>query len=129
MMNLNTTLLPCSDEHDLKRAYALLSSKHDVDPCYMVEKILYSYDEMSGLMSNKEFIEKPTLDSGEKMFQVLFEFQGGTFMKITQTRAYDVQSLIGNAGGYIGVFLGVALIQLPAFLLSVLIIAKKLIRF
>ena len=95
----------------------------------MAEKIPYSYDEMSGLMSNKEFIEKPKLDSGEKMFQVLFEFQGGTFMKITQTRAYDVQSLIGNAGGYIGVFLGVALIQLPAFLLSVLIIVKKLIRF
>ena len=129
MMSLNTTLLPCSDEHDLKRAYNLLSRKHDVDPCYMVEKILYSYDEMSGLMSNKEFIEEPTRKSGEKMFQVLFEFQGGTFMKITQTRAYDVQSLIGNAGGYIGVFLGVALIQLPAFLLSVLIIAKKLIRF
>ena len=47
------------------------------------------------------------------VIQVQMTFQGATYMEITQIRAYDGQSLIGNAGGYVGLFLGVALIQLP----------------
>ena len=50
--------------------------------------------------------------------QCAFSRAGTTYMEITQTRAYDGQSLIGNAGGYVGLFLGVALIQLPLALES-----------
>ena len=29
-----------------------------------------------------------------------------SYKEIKQVRAYDIQSLIGNAGGYLGLFLG-----------------------
>ena len=52
------------------------------------------------------------------IIQVMITFQGERYMEINQNRAYDGQSLIGNAGGYVGLFLGVALIQLPLALKS-----------
>ena len=38
------------------------------------------------------------------------------FRVTKQVRAYDVDSLVGNVGGYIGMFLGYALLNLPEFL-------------
>ena len=37
------------------------------------------------------------------------------FELVEQTRALSELGLFGNAGGYIGVFLGCALIQIPDF--------------
>ena len=39
-----------------------------------------------------------------------------TFKEIKQIRAYNVQSLIGNAGGYVGLFVGYTVAELPALL-------------
>ena len=36
--------------------------------------------------------------------------------EMNQIRAYNDQSLIGNAGGYIGLFLGCTLKEMPFFL-------------
>ena len=36
-----------------------------------------------------------------------------SFREITQIRAYDLDSLYGNIGGYMGLFLGYALLNLP----------------
>lgn len=44
---------------------------------------------------------------------------------IQQIKSVDIQSLIGNIGGYIGLFLGYALIQLPEALLSIYMQLKK----
>lgn len=37
-------------------------------------------------------------------------------MHVVQSRALDGLSLFGNMGGYIGIFVGVALMQFPDFL-------------
>ena len=37
-------------------------------------------------------------------------------MEVQQTRAMDGLALLGNVGGYVGEFLGIALIQLPDFI-------------
>ena len=71
-----------------------------------IEKILYSYD---------KYYESFTRDNATD-YEILLNFQGKTYMEIEQAKAYDFQSLIGNGGGYVGVFLGVALLQLPTFL-------------
>ena len=42
-----------------------------------------------------------------------------TFKLIELVRAYDIQSLIGNAGGYIGIFLGYALYQMPSAIIHI----------
>ena len=59
------------------------------------------------------------------IIHVMMTFQGARYMEIMQIRAYDGQSLIGNAGGYVGLFLGVALIQLPAAFKSLLQLLQK----
>ena len=80
-------------------------------PCRQVEKLLYSYGDYPRSLTN---------DAGNgTVFEVRLNFQGETYMEIEQSRAYDFQTLVGNAGGYVGVFLGVALIQLPIFFLNV----------
>ena len=41
------------------------------------------------------------------------------FHETKQIRAYDIGSLIANIGGYIGMFLGYALLNLPRFFITV----------
>ena len=85
--------------------------KNYYEPCQQVEKVLYSYDEYESPVSNTSIRE-------DKLFQLILNFQGDTYMEIEQIPAYDIQSLFGNAGGYIGVFLGVSFLQLPFFLVN-----------
>ena len=37
-------------------------------------------------------------------------------MEVEQTRAMDGYALLGNIGGYVGEFTGIALLQLPDFI-------------
>ena len=92
-------------------------------PCRTVEKVFYSYGETAGL-DNFEMVMETRGQDGKRydpkeMIEIMLTFQGDTYMEITQTRAIDGQSLIGNAGGYVGLFLGVALLQLPSAILCV----------
>ena len=96
---------------------------------------MYLYQEPDGLDFYQNTIRKATTGKckGTKYdhtdaFQVIMSFQGPTYMEITQSRAYDAQSLVGNAGGYVGLFLGVALIQTPAALCVAARFLQKLIR-
>ena len=43
-------------------------------------------------------------------------FQARTFKEIKQVRAYNTQTLVGNAGGYIGLFLGYTIREIPSFI-------------
>ena len=72
-------------------------------PCQQLEKMIYIYDEFNWLVDN--WIVDGT-NKTEKVFEILLEFFDGTYMAIQQAKAYDGQSLVGNAGGYIGLFLG-----------------------
>ena len=58
----------------------------------------------------------------------MLNFQGDTYMEVVQSRAYDGQSLIGNAGGYVGLFLGVALVQLPSAIVGAVKIVRDIIH-
>ena len=80
-------------------------------PCQQIEKIIYFFDEFSWLVDN--WITKTGNDTNgsnnqtdDRMFEVLLNFLDGTYMEIQHAKAYDGWSLVGNAGGYIGLFLG-----------------------
>ena len=45
-------------------------------------------------------------------FEIRLEIQTDTFKEIKQKRAYSPQSLIGNLGGYLGIFIGFTLLDL-----------------
>ena len=49
------------------------------------------------------------------------------FRETIQTRAYTLEGLVGNTGGYIGLFLGYALSQLPTSVASLLTYFKTLL--
>ena len=40
-------------------------------------------------------------------------------MEVEQTRALTFLGMFGNAGGYVGIFLGCALMQLPEFIQTI----------
>ena len=44
---------------------------------------------------------------------VVFYFKNDRYKEIRDTRAFDIDGLLGNVGGYIGLFLGFAIWQLP----------------
>ena len=110
--SLNTTFPNCMN--DGKEVNVSLPNIEYYDkPCRQVEKILYFYDEYA------EPVSKSSVTRNETSYEILLNFQGTTYMEIEQSRAYDFNNLIGNGGGYVGVFLGVAIIQLPTFLFKI----------
>ena len=62
------------------------------------------------------FTIKTFLDTPNGIWLIKMNFLSGHFKEIKQVRAYNVQSLIGNSGGYIGLFLGYTLKEMPSFL-------------
>ena len=56
------------------------------------------------------------LDFSDDFFVLNVNFQARKFKEIKQVRAYTTQTLIGNTGGYIGLFLGYTIKEIPTFL-------------
>ena len=52
----------------------------------------------------------------DDFFVLNINFQARTFKEIEQMRAYNTQTLVGNAGGYIGLFLGYTIREIPSFI-------------
>ena len=86
-----------------------------------MEKVLYSFNEYHNNINGKQFGADDTDDA----FEINVMFQGTTFTQIEQARAYDFQNLVGNAGGYVGLFLGAAISQLPGYVSSLSAYFKK----
>ena len=82
-------------------------------PCRKIEKVLFSFNEYYNNIDKEDL----GVDENTEVLEFSFLFQGSTFTEIEQTRSYSLQSLVGNAGGYVGLFLGAAVSQLPTALL------------
>ena len=97
----------CTSEQEVgeifKEAINIKTSPFHPPPCQQLEKMIYIYDEFSWLVD--DWILDGT-NGTQKSFEILLEFFDGTYMAIQQAKAYDGQNLVGNAGGYIGLFLG-----------------------
>ena len=103
----DTALKNCTTKEELKgifnAAVNIKTSSDHPPPCQQIEKIIYFFDEFSWLVDN--WILDATNET-ERMFEILLNFLDGTYMEIQHAKAYDGWSLVGNAGGYIGLFLG-----------------------
>ena len=76
-------------------------------PCEGIEKIYYSFEE--------DKLEGTIWDEPGKFWIGPFIYDP-KFKEIIQKRAIDIHSLVGYIGGYIGLFLGYSIIQIPDFL-------------
>ena len=50
------------------------------------------------------------------------------YLKIKQIRAYTFDSLVGNIGGYMGLFLGYAILNFPQLLMNMFASIKDMVR-
>ena len=78
-------------------------------PCQRVSHIYGEHEEHNSL--SDDFMSAAQNISGAYEIQMRFEEE--SYMLMEQTRSYDIQSLVGNAGGYLGLFLGYAVLQIP----------------
>ncbi len=69
---------------------------------------MYFYSEILEIGNEFEHINNTDI-----VYEVLVEFEGGTYMEVEHVRDLTFPSLIGSAGGYLGLFLGWALAHLP----------------
>ena len=81
-------------------------------PCTEIQKLEMDYEETDEKMHKDKT-------------RIAVYFRDTTYKEIRQTRAYTAITLFGNIGGFIGVFLGYAIIQIPGFLESILSYIKN----
>ena len=95
-------------------------------PCKKLQKLQMEFDEEDTDVSTESMmydgIER-SLKTLNSWFRVTLRFPERTYKNIKQTKAYTIQSLIGNAGGYLGLFVGYTISELPFLVLA---ICKKL---
>ena len=80
-------------------------------PCQDILEIHYEY-----LETKWEKAEFAGLDVETDFFEVNLAFPSPTYKEIIHVRAYDENSLMSYVGGYIGMFLGLGLLQVPELL-------------
>jgi hypothetical protein len=108
--NSTTKLNTCSSMEKIREVQPLSNaniSKFYPPPCQSIKKISYDYEEVT--------IEDDsnTMTNTSSWFRIVLLFYEQSYKQITQVRAYDMELLIGNLGGYIGLFLGYAMLQIP----------------
>ena len=92
------------------------TAENDIPPCREIQKLQIEHTVKA---TKKSFAERHKIkdieiqDIGnDTWFEIALRIQTDTFKEIKQKRAYTPQSLIGNIGGYLGLFIGFTLLDL-----------------
>ena len=102
----------CSTAEQMKQIrqkYWAVFSENGVPPCSEIQSLQIKYDEYdTNSVSENQWSRdlKTNFSTIDGWFGVRVEFRTNTFKEIKQNRAYPVQSLVGNAGGYVGLLVG-----------------------
>ena len=117
----------CSTKEQMRAISNLLMASRDKysPPCQTIADIRYEYvehdvtNQSMGFMSGgNDIIDITTEDpNNHGTFGVLLNTIEDKYKEIRQVRAFGIQSLIGNAGGYVGLFLGKLIWRKWAYLL------------
>ena len=65
------------------------------------------------LMQENIKIEAQYPSTNMDRVELEFIFKADTYKEIRKDRAFNIESLVGNVGGYIGLFLGFAIWSIP----------------
>ena len=130
MKNKGTNTSMCTTKDELRRFY-----KMDVDdyiiPCRRLTVANIEYSEYPSTYANhvlntsqlkiqrandpKTGVKNVSLN----LFYVAVMISHESYKEIVLTRQFDLQSLIGNAGGYVGICVGYSFLQLPHLIANV----------
>ena len=104
---------------DWDQLFRLTTNKTYLEPCRTIKKFQIDYVEEnvpSGEVDDKD----------EGWFIIEFVIMTNTFTEVKQVRKYSIQSLVGNAGGYIGLCLGYAMWNIPTITMDILKYVKEM---
>ena len=107
--------------------FRLKHAENDIPPCTDIKKVLVDHTVKTTKKTMQEELEGvgEAYNGNDTWFGVKLEIQIDTFKEIQQKRAYTPQSLIGNLGGYLGLFIGFTLLDLLKSMRAVYSIARK----
>ena len=100
-------LSPCETQNDLNQIhkdyfqYRLSSKSSEIPPCRSLEKLEFGY------------YEYDVEEDKEPNITISIIFVDQNYREMLNIRAFDLHSLLGNIGGYVGIFIGYALLNLP----------------
>ena len=89
----------------------LLHNWNNIPPCRSISNLQFDFEDVQ-IEEDEELI-------GDPQVHIKISTIDTTFKEINQVRAYDIQSLIGNAGGYLGLFLGYSIVHFPILIVKV----------
>ena len=92
------------------------------------EQFIEPCDEVQSVSNNADEFKKTTNASKNSSTKLLFLYKNGKYKEIVHIRSFDVESLIGNMGGYVGLFLGFAIWQAPDAIELVFKSAKRIFK-
>ena len=109
---LNSSLPTCTDLEILKNLsmkFPRYYSTYPEPPCQRVSHISGEHEEYN-ILNDMVMSAAPNISGA---YEIQMRFEEESYMLMEQTRSYDIQSLVGNSGGYLGLFLGYAVLQIP----------------
>ena len=91
-------------------------SEFIAQPCIDLRKLMFDYEEFEVSSEEmKQVLPKMNTSHENRLMVINLSFLDPYLKVIKQTRSFGIESLIGNIGGYMGLLLGVSIIQLPRF--------------
>jgi len=117
--NFGENLTSCNSREEMQLCHSLFLSydlgdnlKHP--PCRSLEKLEYNYMELDLRENNPAFV------------QIDVMFIDDTYREILRVKAVTLESLLGNIGGYIGIFLGYSIfIHIPDVAMRLMVLIRQ----
>ena len=134
--NKNSSLPACKDKTKMKALFDKFYEKYfpidptikNIPPCIEAQYVQIGYKDLpkDNLETKKPVDQNNGVDKGD-WFKIRLWYRSTTYMEIKQVEAYTFESLVGNGGGYVGLFLGYSLSQLPHFMIFLLSSLRKIV--
>lgn len=111
-----------------ERYFPIDQNTRNIPPCLEVQYVQIDHKDLGrDNIDEQDAITQGNLTDSDAWFKIRFWYRSTSFMQIKQVQAYSIESLIGNGGGYVGLFLGYSLIQLPYLLAFILSSVRKMV--
>ena len=116
---LRRNTLPCTSQEEMKQCHSIMLIQEGYEnimkhpPCLSLEKVDFNYFELDIPEGNPPYI----------IISVVFADE--TYREISRVRALDINTLVGNIGGYIVIFVGYSLLMTPDVVINVITTLRK----
>ena len=118
----------CNNTEKMKKARIHLKTSPNLRPCREIESLDYQIGDSVATFQSTEvletFLKFPRKD-WNNWFSIVIRFLNPRFKLTVQKKEVDFQSLIGYVGGYIGLFMGFTVAEIPEVIMTTFIYIKR----